>query len=105
MGAAYFESELVDYDVCANWGNWSYAAGVGCDPRENRRFNIQKQAGDYDPRGEYVRLWMPELAHRVSHAAVHSQNSLGRPARRVTPCFREPLRARGSPGRSGRGET
>jgi deoxyribodipyrimidine photo-lyase len=32
-GAAYFESQLIDYDVCSNWGNWAYLAGVGNDPR------------------------------------------------------------------------
>ncbi|NDC31277.1 MAG: cryptochrome DASH, partial [Bacteroidetes bacterium] len=47
-GAAYFEQQLIDYDVCSNWGNWAYVAGVGNDPRENRVFNIEKQANDYD---------------------------------------------------------
>jgi deoxyribodipyrimidine photo-lyase len=56
-GANYFESQLIDYDVCSNWGNWNYIAGVGNDPRDDRHFNIEKQASTYDPRGEYVRLW------------------------------------------------
>jgi deoxyribodipyrimidine photolyase len=30
IGASYFES-LIDYDVCSNWGNWAYLAGVGND--------------------------------------------------------------------------
>lgn len=47
-GAAYFEQQLIDYDVCSNWGNWAYLAGVGNDPRGNRYFNIEKQASDYD---------------------------------------------------------
>lgn len=38
----------VDYDVCSNYGNWLYSAGVGNDPRENRKFNMIKQALDYD---------------------------------------------------------
>lgn len=58
MGAEYFESLLVDYDVCSNWGNWNYVAGVGNDPRENRYFNTQKQAQRYDPNGEYVKHWL-----------------------------------------------
>jgi deoxyribodipyrimidine photo-lyase len=57
-GASYFESKLIDYDVCSNWGNWNYVAGVGNDPREDRYFNIEKQASIYDPDGEYVRLWL-----------------------------------------------
>ncbi len=60
-GAMWFESQLVDYDVCSNWGNWLYVAGVGNDPRENRYFSILKQANNYDANGEYVKIWLPEL--------------------------------------------
>lgn len=59
-GAAYFESKLLDYDVSSNWGNWAYNSTVGHDPR-NRYFNIINQARKYDKKGEYVRLWLPEL--------------------------------------------
>lgn len=62
MGAAYFESQLIDYDPCSNWGNWNYVAGVGSDPREDRYFNILTQAKNYDPQGDFVRHWCPELA-------------------------------------------
>lgn len=70
FGAEWFESQLIDYDVCSNWGNWSYVAGVGNDPRQDRRFNVVKQAHDYDPKGEYVRTWLPELAH-IPDAYAH----------------------------------
>lgn len=60
MGAAYFESRLVDYDVASNWGNWAYNSRVGNDPRA-RYFNIVKQANRYDDNGEHVRHWLPEL--------------------------------------------
>ena len=63
MGAEYFESLLIDYDTASNWCNWNYVAGVGNDPREDRYFNPLSQARRYDPQGEYVRLWMPELRH------------------------------------------
>ncbi len=56
-GAAYFEQQLIDYDVCSNWGNWAYLAGVGNDPRGNRYFNIAKQADDYDSKKQYRNLW------------------------------------------------
>jgi deoxyribodipyrimidine photo-lyase len=69
-GAAYFESQLIDYDVCSNWGNWNYLAGVGNDPREDRYFNIGRQADMYDKKGEYVKLWLPELA-KVPAEKVH----------------------------------
>ena len=59
-GAAYFEDKLIDYNPASYWGNWAYVAGVGNDPRENRYFNIEKQAHDYDPKGEYVNLWLKD---------------------------------------------
>ncbi len=63
MGAEYFESQLIDYDPCSNWGNWNYVAGIGSDMREDRYFNILTQAKNYDPQGAYVRHWCPELAN------------------------------------------
>ena len=63
MGAEYFESMLIDYDIASNWGNWHYAAGVGSDSREHKQFNVTSQALRYDPRGEYAKLWMPELSN------------------------------------------
>jgi deoxyribodipyrimidine photo-lyase len=62
MGAEWFESLLIDYDPCSNWGNWNYTAGVGNDARGFRYFNIPKQSKDYDPKGEYLKHWLPELA-------------------------------------------
>lgn len=60
-GAAYFEEQLIDYDVCSNWGNWAYMAGVGNDPRENRVFNTDKQANDYDKNFTYRNLWLKNI--------------------------------------------
>ena len=59
IGAAYFESMLIDYDVHSNWGNWMYNSGVGNDPRD-RKFNIKRQADNYDPNGKFQRLWLQE---------------------------------------------
>jgi deoxyribodipyrimidine photo-lyase len=56
-GAAYFEHQLIDYDVSSNWGNWQYLAGVGADPRGHRRFNLEKQTARYDPEGEFIKRW------------------------------------------------
>lgn len=60
LGAAYFEEQLIDYDVCSNWGNWAYLAGVGNDPRGHRYFNIEKQATDYDKNKAFRKLWLTE---------------------------------------------
>ncbi|EEB97758.1 hypothetical protein MPER_02855, partial [Moniliophthora perniciosa FA553] len=65
LGAEWYESLLIDYDVASNYGNWAYVAGVGNDPRasegEPRKFNPVKQAFDYDAKGEYVRTWIGEF--------------------------------------------
>ena len=88
-GAAYFESRLIDYDPCSNWGNWNYVAGVGNDPRQNggsqpRYFNIYSQAIRYDEQGDYVKHWLPELAqvpgslvHLVSNLSLAQQEAYG----------------------------
>ncbi|KAL7196197.1 hypothetical protein ACSBR1_036247 [Camellia fascicularis] len=47
MGAEWFETCLLDYDPCSNYGNWTYGAGVGNDPREDRYFSIPKQVSDF----------------------------------------------------------
>jgi deoxyribodipyrimidine photo-lyase len=57
IGAAYFESMLIDYDVHSNYGNWQYVSGVGNDPRD-RKFNVKFQADRYDSRGSYQRVWL-----------------------------------------------
>ncbi|TCP25914.1 DNA photolyase-like FAD binding protein [Tenacibaculum skagerrakense] len=57
IGASYFESMLIDYDVHSNYGNWKYVSGVGNDPRD-RKFNIQLQADRYDKNGNYQRTWL-----------------------------------------------
>lgn len=56
-GAAYFEQQLIDYDVAVNWGNWQYLAGVDVDPRGQRHFNLEKQTSLYDPDGAFVTRW------------------------------------------------
>ncbi len=57
-GAAWFESQLVDFDVCSNQGNWLYVSGRGTDPRAGRRFNPAKQTQDHDPQGRFQKAWL-----------------------------------------------
>ena len=57
MGAAYFESLLIDYDVHSNYGNWMYVSGIGNDPRD-RKFDIQWQAKRYDSNSRFQNLWL-----------------------------------------------
>lgn len=70
IGAAYFEEQLLDYDVCSNWGNWNYVAGIGNDPREDRYFNTYKQATMYDPNAQFIKHWLPELTNLPPALAI-----------------------------------
>ncbi|MCX7223419.1 MAG: DASH family cryptochrome [Burkholderiales bacterium] len=56
-GAAWFENQLLDFDVYSNQGNWLYIAGLGTDPRGGRRMNMQKQMQEHDPDGSYRTHW------------------------------------------------
>jgi deoxyribodipyrimidine photo-lyase len=57
-GSAWFEYQLIDYDVYSNQGNWLYIAGKGTDPRGGRPFNVAKQTQDHDPDGVYRQMWL-----------------------------------------------
>jgi deoxyribodipyrimidine photo-lyase len=63
-GVEHYASLLVDADIPNNVGNWQWVAGTGADTRPNRVLNPIRQAHRYDPDGEYVRRWVPELGTR-----------------------------------------
>jgi len=60
-GEKYFMQRLVDGDLSANNGGWQWSASSGMDPKPLRIFNPASQAQKFDPDGEYIRLWVPEL--------------------------------------------
>jgi deoxyribodipyrimidine photo-lyase len=63
LGASVFERTLGDYDPAANAFNWQWVAGSGADAAPYFRiFNPTLQGTRFDPLGEYVRRWVPELA-------------------------------------------
>jgi deoxyribodipyrimidine photo-lyase len=76
-GARHFFGLLVDGDIANNGGNWQWVAGTGNDTRPNRQFNLLRQAQRFDPDGDYVRRYVPELAS-VSGGAVHAPWKLDR---------------------------
>ncbi|NND34002.1 MAG: DASH family cryptochrome [Saprospiraceae bacterium] len=61
IGAEFFESLLLDYDPCSNYGNWNYIAGVGPDGYKERQLNIDNQQQKLDPDGTYVQRWLPKV--------------------------------------------
>ncbi|MEV6398813.1 deoxyribodipyrimidine photo-lyase [Streptomyces sp. NPDC051907] len=70
IGARHFLDHLVDGDIANNQLNWQWSAGTGTDTRPNRVLNPLAQARRHDPRGDYVRRWLPELAD-LEGPAVH----------------------------------
>tara|TARA_Y200000002_G_scaffold378487_1_gene385955 strand:- start:748 stop:1995 length:1248 start_codon:yes stop_codon:yes gene_type:complete len=58
IGAEYFESMLIDYDVHSNYGNWLYNAGIGNDSMPFRKFNPKLQSDRYDPDKLYEKIWL-----------------------------------------------
>lgn len=63
LGEAYFMKMLIDGDTANNNGNWQWIASVGVDPAPvfRRLYNPSSQQKNYDPDGEYVHRYVPEL--------------------------------------------
>lgn len=61
-GEAYFAEKLLDFDLASNNGGWQWAAGCGVDAAPYFRiFNPAEQTRKFDPKGIYIRTWVPEL--------------------------------------------
>ena len=69
FGAYHFEEYLIDHDVHQNYGNWNMAAGVG--PGRLDQKNVVHQSWTYDRKGEFIRMWVPELRN-VPESYIHS---------------------------------
>ncbi len=71
-GERWFWDTLVDADLASNAASWQWVAGCGADAAPYFRvFNPSLQGVKFDPDGDYVRRWVPELA-RLPAAAIHT---------------------------------
>lgn len=70
LGASHFMRLLVDGDVASNQLNWQWTAGTGTDTNPNRIFNPVVQGRRFDPTGNYIRRYLPELAD-LDGDAIH----------------------------------
>lgn len=62
-GEKYFMQHLIDGDLAANNGGWQWAASTGCDAQPYFRiFNPIRQSERFDPDGDFIRKYLPELA-------------------------------------------
>ncbi|WP_026690967.1 cryptochrome/photolyase family protein [Alteribacter aurantiacus] len=63
LGERYFQTKLIDYDASSNIGGWQWAASVGTDAVPYFRvFNPTTQGKRFDPNGEFIRKYVPELS-------------------------------------------
>src|SRR6185503_1933947 len=74
-GTRWFWDTLVDADLANNTLNWQWVAGSGADASPYFRiFNPLTQSAKFDPDGEYVRRWVPELA-RLEVPHIHAPHA------------------------------
>lgn len=70
-GEKYFAEKLLDFDLAANNGGWQWSASTGCDAQPwFRIFNPYTQSEKFDPKGEFIREWCPEL-QSLSNKEIH----------------------------------
>jgi deoxyribodipyrimidine photo-lyase len=71
-GERWFAQKLLDYDLASNNGNWQWAASTGCDAQPYFRiFNPVAQSERFDPDGEFIRRFVPEL-RTLDAASIHA---------------------------------
>ena len=71
-GEAFFATHLNDFDLAANNGGWQWAASTGCDAQPYFRiFNPVSQSQKFDPQGQFIRRYLPQLA-RLPDALIHA---------------------------------
>ena len=76
-GEAWFMENLLDGDPAANNGGWQWTAGPGTDAAPYFRiFNPALQSARFDPNGDYIRRWIPEL-HGVDTKDIHAPSEKG----------------------------
>ena len=97
-GARHFLDHLIDGDLASNNHGWQWVAGTGTDASPYFRvFNPVTQGKKFDPDGDYVRRWVPELAH----VAGRGRTSPGRSTAGYDHGYPEPVVDHG--GGAGRG--
>jgi deoxyribodipyrimidine photo-lyase len=75
-GERYFMQTLLDGDLAPNNGGWQWAASTGCDPQPFFRiFNPSLQSKRFDPEGQYIKKYIPEL-RKVEPKLLHTPEKM-----------------------------
>jgi len=84
-GEKYFAEQLLDFDLAANNGGWQWSSSSGCDAQPYFRiFNPYNQSQKFDPDGEFISKWVPELSH-LKGKDIH------RPLKMLAPDYIDPI--------------
>ncbi len=76
LGEEFFAQHLMDYELSSNVGGWQWSASVGVDAQPYFRvFNPYIQSKKFDPNGNYIRKYLPEL-RLLSNDEIHKPKSL-----------------------------
>lgn len=76
-GERYFMENLIDGDFASNHGGWGFGSSTGVDPQPYFRiFNPLRQSERFDPDGEYIRKWVPELRD-IKGSEIHEPYARG----------------------------
>jgi deoxyribodipyrimidine photo-lyase len=79
-GEKYFAEKLLDFDLASNNGGWQWSSSSGCDAQPYFRiFNPYSQSAKFDPDGEFIRRWCPELADIPKKEIHRPENLVGYP--------------------------
>lgn len=86
-GEEWFLRNLVDADIASNNGGWQWTAGVGTDAAPYFRiFNPTLQSAKFDPQGNYIRKWLPELAN-VPDEFIHQPMLMNSVQQNAAHCY------------------
>jgi deoxyribodipyrimidine photo-lyase len=79
-GEKYFAEHLLDFDLASNNGGWQWSSSSGCDAQPYFRiFNPYSQSEKFDPKGEFIRKWCPELKNLSDKEIHRPENVSGYP--------------------------
>ncbi|KAK2746619.1 hypothetical protein FQN57_002963 [Myotisia sp. PD_48] len=77
LGERYFMEHLIDGDFASNHGGWGFGSSTGVDPQPYFRiFNPVRQSERFDPSGDYIRTWVPELRD-IKDSRIHDPYNRG----------------------------